>query len=280
MRTGLLAVAFSLFAAACGSSEPTLAGSNNPPDGSGVIPTNPSNPNTGPQTSGFVEKSLVDAGVTYKYKVWVPANYNSVSKVPVVLALHGSGGKGNDNVTQIQQGVGLVVKDNPNFPAIVVFPQGPAGEGNTRSIFVRISQVALAQTLSEYGKSDLTRVYLTGLSYGGLTTFDIAYFNPDLFAGMIPISANLCGGCIFGGSTTDAQGNVLWAAKVKTTPIWQFQGSIDSAVPVAGVRVEVAAFKAAGLPITYTEIAGGDHAIWDGIYARADVWAWLWAQHR
>lgn len=283
MRTGTIAVALSLFVAACGSSEPTSPYSTNtvPTDTSGVIKVDPSGPtNTGTQTTGWVSKSLVDNGTTYNYKVWVPANYNSVSSVPVLLALHGSGGKGSDNISQTTQGVGLVVKANPNFPAIVVFPQGPAGEGNTRAIFVRISQTALAQTLNEYGKRDLTRVYMTGLSYGGLTTFDIAYANPNLFAGMIPISANLCGGCIFGGTTSDADGNVLWAAKVKTTPIWQFQGDQDSQVPVAKVRAEVNTFKAAGLPIKYTEIAGGDHAIWDGIYAQQSTWDWLWAQHR
>jgi len=282
MRTGTFAVAFSLFVAACGGSDVTGTNNsnNNPPGGTGVIPVNPSNPNTGPQTSGFVDKTLVDGGVTYKYKVWVPANYNSVSKVPVLLALHGSGGKGNDNVSQTTQGVGLVVKANPNFPAIVVFPQGPAGEGGTRAIFVRISQVALAQTLAEYGKSDLTRVYMTGLSYGGLATFDIAYFNPNLFAGVVTISANLCGGCIFGGSTTDAQGNVLFAATVHSIPFWQFQGSIDGSVSVVVVRAEVAAFQAGGVQIRYTEIAGGDHAIWDGIYQQQSTWDWLWAQHR
>lgn len=283
MRTGIFAVAFSAFVAACGSSEPTALHSTGttPTDSTGVVPIDTTTPlNTGNQTTGFVTKSLVDGGVTYNYKVWVPANYNSVSKVPVLLALHGSGGKGNDNVSQTTQGVGNVVRANPNFPAIVVFPQGPAGEGGTRAIFVRISQIALNQTLNEYGKRDLTRVYMTGLSYGGLTTFDIAYANPTLFAAMIPISANLCGGCIFGGTTTDAQGNVLWAAKVKTIPIWQFQGDIDSQVSVVAVRAEVNAFKAGGVPIKYTEIAGGDHAIWDGIYAQQSTWDWLWAQHR
>jgi predicted peptidase len=283
MRTGTLAVALSLFVAACGSSEPTSLHNTNvtPTDSTGVIPIDPNAPlNTGPQTTGWVSKSLVDNGTTYNYKVWVPANYNSASKVPVLLALHGSGGKGSDNVSQTTQGVGNVIKANPNFPALVVFPQGPAGEGGTRAIFVRISQTALSQTLNEYGKRDMSRVYLTGLSYGGLATFDIAYFNPTLFAGMLTISANLCGGCIFGSGVNDAQGNVLWAAKVKTIPIWQFQGDQDSAVPVAGVRAEVAAFKAAGVPITYTEIAGGDHAIWDGIYGQQKYWDWLWAQHR
>ena len=293
MRTGILAVAMSLVVAACSSSDSTgLRTSTTPTDTTGTTTTPPdptgtisidtttSPSNTGPQTTGFVAKSLVDGGVTYNYKVWVPASYNSASKVPVLLALHGSGGKGTDNVSQTQQGVGNVVKANPNFPAIVVFPQGPPGETGTRAIFVRISQIALSQTLKEYGKRDMTRVYLTGLSYGGLTTFDIAYANSSLFAGMVVISANLCGGCTFGGTTTDAQANSLFAAKVRTTPIWQFQGDLDTQVSVANVRAEIATFKAAGLTVKYTEIAGGDHAIWDGIYGQQSTWDWLWAQHR
>jgi predicted peptidase len=218
--------------------------------------------------------------VTYNYKVWVPANYNSVSKVPVLLALHGSGGKGNDNVSQTTQGVGVVIRSNPNFPALVVFPQGPAGEGPTRSTFVRISQTALAQTLNEYGKRDLTRVYITGLSYGAIQSWEIAYKNPNLFAGSLEISGNLCAICMFGTSSTDAQATATVAPVIKTLPVWLFQGDQDTQVPVTSTRILVAALKAVGSPIIYTEIAGGDHALWDGVYARADVWTWLWAQHR
>ena len=85
---------------------------------------------------------------------------------------------------------------------------------------------------------------------------------------------------MFGTGVTDAQGNARAVPILKSLPIWQFQGDQDTQVNVVTVRAEVDAFKLAGSPILYSEHKGGDHAIWDGVYGRADVWAWLWAQHR
>ena len=46
------------------------------------------------------------------------------------------------------------------------------------------------------------------------------------------------------------------------------------------VRLIRDAFVAAKASYTYTEFPGLGHGIADGVYARPDLWAWLWAQHR
>jgi predicted peptidase len=292
MRTSSLAVGLALIsAAACGSSAST--GPSQPPGGTGgtggiggtggQVDTAGVGNGTTTATTDFVDKSLFVGGATYKYKVFVPANYNTTAKVPVILALHSAGERGSDNLVQTQSGVGKVIRATPTtFPAIVVFPQGPSGDVNqSHGTFVDIAQLALDLTLAAYKKSDLDRVYLTGHSYGGIAAFDIAYFNSTKFAAFLPVAANICTTCITGsGTTTNPQASALVASRLKSMPTWQFQGELDTNVPTDQVRQIRDAFVAVNANYTYTEIKGSDHPIWDGVYARPDVWAWLWTQHR
>ncbi|MEO8562548.1 MAG: phospholipase [bacterium] len=266
MRCNWSGAALALVLAACGGGS------------EGVLTTQISG--GGEVTTGFVSRTVSDGGATYGFKVFIPANYNSVSKVPVILFMHGSGEKGSDNVSQTNTGLGPVVKANASFPAIVVFPQSPAGETG-RQVFVRIAPAALDQVMAEYSKADPTRIYLTGLSYGAIHAFEVAYRRPTTFAAFVPISGDPCGLCITGvASTTQAQGFQVVAPVLKNLPIWQFQGDQDTQVSVVQVRLEVDAFKAVASPILYSEIKGGPHEIWDSVYANPAMWAWLYAQHR
>ena len=282
MRSRHLAVLLALGAAACSGTDAS--------SGCVVSVTNPcTNPidTTGTGggtnvTTGFVVKSLVDGGVTYGYQVFIPANYNaSTLKIPVILFMHGSVEKGSDNQSQTNVGLGPLVKAQATvFPAIVVFPQGPSGEGSpTNDTFDRIAVTALDKTMGEYTKSDPTRVYLTGLSYGGIRGYEVAYRNAAKFAAWVPISASICGGCISSGATPQ-QGIQVAAQGLKNVPIWQFHGQIDTQIPVSDAYAIETAFKANGDPYTLTVYPTQGHAIWDQVYARADMWAWLYLQHR
>jgi predicted peptidase len=292
MRPSSLAVVFALISVAACASDPSpgpvdplvgsggtggLTGTNGQVDSAGV------GDGATTATTGFVDKSLSMGGGTYKYKVFVPENYNTAASVPVLLALHGLGDRGSDNLAQTRSGVGVVVRAAPtSFPAIVVFPQGPTGETiQSRDVFVDISQLALNLTLAAYKKYDPARVYVTGYSWGGIAAFQIAYFNSSKFAAFLPVAANICNACITGsGTTTTAQASALVASRLKTMPVWQFQGEVDTNVPTSEVRQIRDAFVAVNANYTYTELKGLDHGIADGVYARPDVWAWLWAQHR
>jgi predicted peptidase len=291
MRTGPIAVVFALISAgACGGSpsgpgqtSTGTPGTGGAVDAGGQVDTAGVGNGTTTATTGFVDKTLLLGAETYRYKVFVPENYNTTTTVPVILALHSSGDRGSDNLAQTQTGVGRVVRAAPTtFPAIVVFPQAPAGDVNqSHYAFVAIAQIALDLTLTAYKKSDLDRVYLTGHSFGGIAGFDIAYFNSTKFAAFVPISANICVECITGsGTTTNAQASAIVAARLKQLPTWQFQGELDTNVPTGQVRQIRDAFVAVNAPYTYTELPGSGHYIWDGIYDGPDVWAWLWAQHR
>lgn len=276
MRSRLLAVSIALIGAtACGGADLICASTS-------TAPCDPDGGGGGNVTTGFVSsKTVVDGGTTYKYQVFIPANYNAASttSVPVILFLHGSGEKGSDNVAQTTVGLGPVVKAQlATFPAIVVFPQAPAGEGGNDA-FDRVAVAALDKTMSEYGKADPTRIYLTGLSYGGIRGYEIAYRNPTKFAAWVPISASICGDCLSAGATQQ-QGFQLAAQALETLPVWEFHGQLDTQISVNDSYAIRTAFTANGDPYTLTVYPTGGHAIWDAVYARADMWTWLDSKQR
>lgn len=268
MRIRSLLVLLALSAVGCGSAD-SLApgGGGTPPPGTLV---------------GFQARAVIDGGTTYPFQVFIPAAYDKTKKWPVILFLHGSTDRGNDNQAQLRNGLGpVVIAQASTFPAIVVFPQMAGGESVGRIAYTRTAVASLDSVLKEFSGADPTRVYLTGVSSGGIAAFEIAYKNPTKFAAFAPISANICGFCIFGTPIPTVQQSATTLAQtLSRLPVWQFQGTDDLSVPVADVRVITSIFKSVNPLDQYTEFAGMDHVIWDKVYATPSFWTWLYAQHR
>ena len=111
---------------------------------------------------------------------------------------------------------------------------------------------------------DPDRVYLTGQSLGGGGTWDIISKRPNLFAAAVP----LCG-----------YGNPSRVAAARRLAIWAFHGAQDPLVPVTGSRDLVAALRAAGSPVKYTETQVG-HDVWTRAYVDPALADWLFGQRR
>src|SRR5271166_6418633 len=58
------------------------------------------------QETGFLDRTATVEGVTYRYQVYVPADYTADKKWPVVLFLHGAGERGDDGLAQTKVGIG------------------------------------------------------------------------------------------------------------------------------------------------------------------------------
>ena len=56
--------------------------------------------------TGFLDRTITVQGTTYKYQVFVPDNWNSHEKWPVILFLHGAGERGDDGLLQTDVGIG------------------------------------------------------------------------------------------------------------------------------------------------------------------------------
>src|SRR5207248_5110555 len=76
--------------------------------------------------TGFLDRTVTVAGQSYRYQVYVPADYLTKATWPVILFLHGAGERGADGLLQTTVGLGPAIRRDPKrFPAIVVFPQVP-----------------------------------------------------------------------------------------------------------------------------------------------------------
>src|SRR5579859_1175754 len=130
---------------------------------------------------------------TLRYRILFPENYDKKKKYPLVLFLHGAGERGRDNEKQLTHGAKLFLSPEArkNHPCFVVFPQCPAesfwssvraDRSKTPMVFdfdySRPSNAPLASALQVVNKIsaeesvDKSRIYITGLSMGGMGTFE------------------------------------------------------------------------------------------------------------
>jgi len=227
--------------------------------------------------TGFLDRTLSIRGVTYKYQVFVPNNWSSNQKWPIILFLHGVGERGTDGLIQTQVGIATAIRnDRSRFPALVVLPQCLKEHRWTDPDMEELSLSALGEASREF-KGDPKRTYLTGLSMGGYGSWALAARYPNKFAAVVPI----CGGIL---TPDDARKQpdsdripYLEAAKKIGTklPIWVFHGDADPDVPVSESRHMVEALKADGADVHYTEYPGVGHKSWDKAYAEPELMTWL-----
>lgn len=215
--------------------------------------------------AGFVDRVHKEGDKEYKYVLFVPQGYDKEKTYPVILFLHGLGESGTDGKKQATVGLGKALKERAKtFPAFVIFPQSATRNWTAKSDDAKRALAILDSVQKEF-KIDEKRVYLTGLSMGGIGSWSLAAAFPDKWAAVVPV----CG-----------RGDTKTAVKFKDTPVWAFHGDKDASVPVAGSRDMVAALKAAeGMP-KYTEYKGVGHNSWDKAYATDELYEWLFKQTR
>lgn len=216
--------------------------------------------------TGFVHKKfkLADGSVA-DYGVFVPHSYDGVKEVPVILFLHGSGETKGEGGKPLDVGIGpFIAKHERTFPFLVLIPQAQEKGWRPRGVNGELALGILDKTLKEY-KTDAKRVYLTGLSMGGIGTWNFALAEPERWAALVPI----CGA-----------GNPDKVGKIKDMPCWVFHGAADDTIPVTKSREMVAALKKAGGNPKYTEFPGVGHVSWDRAYATPGLWKWLGEQKR
>lgn len=220
---------------------------------------------------GFVHRVHKNSdGHESKYVVFVPHDYKaddtSDKRWPVIVFLHGAGERGDDGQKQVTVGLGPAIRRREaQFPFIAVFSQClPNGRWQADSPDGDRAMAILAEVEKEY-KTDRDRVYLTGLSLGGMGTWSLSMKYPDRFAALVPI----CG-----------RGDTSQAAKIAKLPIWCFHGDADRAVTVEGSRSMIAAIKEAGGSPRYSEFPYVGHNSWDPAYATGELYSWLLEQKR
>ncbi len=220
---------------------------------------------------GFIYKTVTVENETYAYSVYVPPTYRADKPWPMILFLHGSGERGEDGFKQTEVGIGRAIRLNSQrVPAIVVMPQCRRDDVWWSPKMTDMVLACLNETGRQY-HLDPQQLYLTGLSLGGGGCWHFGALLDGRFAAIAPICA------IHEERLDEPQSLVPRLAKL---PLAVYHGALDQAVPVTDSRRMVQTLTEAGAKVRYTEYEDGTHGIWDRVYADAEFWNWLFAQHR
>lgn len=120
----------------------------------------------------------------------------------------------------------------------------------------------LDQVLEKY-RADCDRIYLTGVSYGGFGTFDLAASHPDRWAAIAPIVGT--------GNLSDAP--VLAKNKI---PIWMFGSGVDPLVKPHWLYRMARELEKEGHPnVRFTVHEDMTHDAWLRVYEGWDLYYWL-----
>ena len=232
----------------------------------------------------YEKREFIYKGDTLKYRVLFPENYDKDRKYPLVLFLHGAGERGNDNEKQLLHGSSLFTNSDTrkDYPSIVLFPQCPEDEWwinfeRTEGGELEFSKkpkitksLSLVKSLTDsYLKNeavDKRRVYVMGLSMGGMGTYDLICRYPRYFAAAIPI----CGGVHTGR-----------LKKARKMNIRIFHGAEDKVVSREFSRNAYIELKAQGSQrVEYIEFPGIGHDSWTKAFAYDDFLSWLYYHSR
>ncbi len=237
--------------------------------------------------TGFLDRTVSVDDVTYRYQVYLPFGWTKDRSWPVILVLHGAGERGDDGLAQTQVGIGTAIRQHDDrWPFIIVMPQCRKDTWWTDPKMEAQALAALDRSIKEF-HGDRDRVVLTGLSMGGYGTWDLAARYPERWAALAPI----CGGIeppkpdVKDIEVELAKENVAdpyaaTAQKIGKLPVWVFHGGADPTVPPEESRKMVAALKADGGNVQYSEFPGVGHNSWDEAYAEEQLPRWMLEQKR
>jgi predicted peptidase len=219
---------------------------------------------------------------TLNYQVHLPDGFDPSKKYPLLVMLHGSGERGKDNEIQYKHFAPFV--ENPTIrsqhPAIIVIPQCPRSSSWTwwltdrdtisftlkpkPTVPLQNLKTLLGQLEKQY-KIDDERRYITGLSMGGLGTFEFLSYYPGYFAAAAPV----CGG-----------GDIKKVRKIKKSAVWLFHGGADRVVVPSLSRRMYSALLEADAEVVYTEFPGVGHDSWVQTYQQVMLADWIFAHEQ
>ncbi|GAC1422505.1 MAG: dienelactone hydrolase family protein [Flavisolibacter sp.] len=237
--------------------------------------------------SAYQKKWLINGKDSLPYRVLLPINFQASKKYPLIVFLHGSGERGRDNEKQLMHGGDLFLRSDirASFPAIVIFPQCPDGQSWTNyklkfggngvqavdyglvappTPTMTLLQQLFAKAKEDY-RIDHKRIYLGGLSLGGMGTFDFVIRHPKIIAAAFPI----CGAA-----------DAAQARTVRKTSWWIFHGGKDNVVPPASSIAMAEALKKEKARVKLTIYPEANHNSWDSAFAEKNLFPWMFAQHR
>lgn len=202
------------------------------------------------------------------FRLKAPESVDENEEYPLIVFLHGSGERGNDNQCHVMRSLLKGVKNN-GTPCYILMPQlHSVGNWTDDDIDLALTSLIDEYILKDY-PIDESRIYITGDSRGGAGTFDQVIRHEGKYAAAMP----LCGY-----HETFYNGSDVYV-KFKDIPMWLGHNLGDPIVSVSNSRgVYETVTAMGGENIKYTEYKTIGHNCWDTFYEESEVWEWLFKQ--
>ncbi len=163
---------------------------------------------------------------------------------PLIVCLHGGYGEGSEYIW-------TWLRPARSRGYILLSPKslGPTWDMTMQSADTSSVVAMLAEVEREYS-IDRSRVYLTGLSDGGIFTYILGIERHDLFAGLAVVA----------GALHMAVDPMLREGRAKDVPLFVIHGVHDFIFPVAFTRQTCELMKGLGYNVRYEELPEWGHA--------------------
>ena len=223
---------------------------------------------------GYSARTYAVGALSMPYRLFVPRGYDKGKQYPLIIWLHGAGGRGHDNLQQISgdQVAGtrlwISTENQAKHPAFVVAPQSarawqlPVDAVDLQPELRTV--VEILDVLTAGYPIDQRRVYLVGQSMGAGGAWNLVTNRPDRFAAVLLI-------CPAGFRSLER------SAAAARVPFWAIEGALGSGPYTRNV---VDALKHDGGKPKFTVYPDAGHEIWDRAFAEPELADWLFAQSR
>jgi len=215
-----------------------------------------------PQPTGTIPDERVDVqGRAYHLALSVPLTYQPAKGYGLVVCLHGAGFTGEVYLERWQTRLGE--------DYVLACPTIPMGAWFTRGAEELV--LATIRSVQRRYHIDPDRIFLTGMSNGGIGAWVIGMHHAPQFAGIAPMASGL--------------DDVLmpFLANLRSTPIYIIHGAKDQVMPVELSRTITKELTRLGYPFVYREhdrehpMAGGHYFPREEL---PELVIWLNAQRR
>lgn len=206
-------------------------------------------------------EEIIIRGRPYPLSMFIPTTYQASKSYALVVCLHGAGFTGEEYLERWRTRLG--------DDYVLACPTYPSGAWFTRHaeelVLGTIRQARLRYHI------DPNRIFLTGMSNGGIGTWLIGMHHAPLFAGLAPMASGL--------------DDVLmpFLANLRSTPLYIIHGAKDQVMPVDLSRSIAGELDGLGYPYVYREhqrehpMAGGHYFPREEL---PDLVAWFNRQRR
>lgn len=123
--------------------------------------------------------------------------------------------------------------------------------------------LGMIKTVRENFNSDASRLYLTGLSYGGFGTWHLANKHPEMFAAIAPVAAW-------------GHPDLMTPVARHNVPVWVFAGGRDRTIKMEYFYAGINTLEELGhTRLRFTTHEDLAHDVWRRVYQDDDIYNWL-----